>query len=448
MFHVYTNLGEYLSFSQSSIASLLLYKSCNEKRKIDKQTVDGFWHEVPRDIMDLIKRRLNLTDCIRSSIVCKSWRSLLMQKDVRPAPQLPWLLLPHGPQCKHLSFYSLTDGKPRNLKLPKSAQGGRYCGSAKGWLIISEETRLDPKIFLFNPISGAKLQLPSLTTIPSFGEFLDSLPDEYTGSAFMNRVELSSPDTSDCTIAAIFDTWRILAFCKPEDKSWIIFQGRVDDAAENSSFYRDILFSGGTLYALPWSTTSGGVGAAYTVGLENREVTLKVLPALGINDPEFFEVNEDHTDNRIFVEIFISFSLVESTNGELLIIRKFRDPFPSMDANQNQRPDPYRISTFQVYKLDPNNGCMTRLRSLGGQVIFLTDNGSSVLQATDFNGFQGNCIYFAADQPHFCFVADHPPLVCRESGVFYLDDGKFEQSFPSVNLPTHSQMTWFTPNPW
>ncbi|KAK9288050.1 hypothetical protein L1049_016496 [Liquidambar formosana] len=46
------------------------------------------------------------------------------------------------------------------------------------------------------------------------------------------------------------------------------------------------LFSGETLYALPLSKTSGGVVAAFTLGLENHEVTLKVLPALGINDPE------------------------------------------------------------------------------------------------------------------------------------------------------------------
>ncbi|KAK9287359.1 hypothetical protein L1049_015776 [Liquidambar formosana] len=447
MSNLYTNLGEYLSFSQSSISELLL--GYNKKPKTDEPTGYGRWHELPKDIMEIIIQRLNSTDRVRLSIVCKSWRPLVMQKDIPAAPQIPWLLLPHGPDCKRLSFYSLEEGKVHNLKLPKSAQGGWCCGSSKGWLVISKETSFKSEIFLLNPISGARRQLPSLTTIPSFDTFVESLPDDHIVSSFINRIELSSSDTSDCVVAAIFDSDRILAFCRPEDKSWSIFEGRDED---EEFIYHDILFSNETLYVLPSRKINGVFTAVNcTFGFEDREVDLKFLPALRIPEPEFVGAIEVFDDYRIVQGGLLDTYLVESINGELMVIFKIMDVLQGKDEEDEEEAfdvQYYRAREFEVYKVDPNNGtcCMTcRLKDLGGQVLFLTNSGSVSLQARDFNGFQGNCIYFAADRAYY---NDHHPLVSRDPGVFYLDDGRIERSFPSVDLPIHSMMSWFTPIPW
>lgn len=58
------------------------------------------WQTPPADIMEKILQRLTkLGDLIRLSIACKSWRSIVMRRDIRAAapPLFPWLLLQYYP---------------------------------------------------------------------------------------------------------------------------------------------------------------------------------------------------------------------------------------------------------------------------------------------------------------------------------------------------------------
>ena len=182
MAELYGNLGEYLSFSISSfLKQQILY--CNNKKskskskssKLSKSFVHvyGRWDELSDDMMGEILGRLNIIDRIQLGGVCKSWRSIVKQKDIHSAPSVPWLLLPHAQNCNSLSFFSMTEGIVHSIKLAKAAQGGWCFGSSKGWLTIARGTQDDPQVFLLNPISGFQCHLPSLTTIPYFKDFVD-----------------------------------------------------------------------------------------------------------------------------------------------------------------------------------------------------------------------------------------------------------------------------------
>jgi hypothetical protein len=129
---LYGNLGEYLSFSISSFfKQQILYR--NNKRSKSKSSklsksfvhVYGQWDELSDDMMGEILGRLNIIDRIQLGGVCKSWRSIVKQKDIHSAPSVPWLLLPHAQNCNSLSFFSMSEGIVHGIKLPKAAQGTR-----------------------------------------------------------------------------------------------------------------------------------------------------------------------------------------------------------------------------------------------------------------------------------------------------------------------------------
>jgi hypothetical protein len=228
MAELYGNLGEYLSFSVSSfLKQQILYR--NNKKSKSKSFVHVYsrWDEVPDDMMGEILGRLNIIDRIRLGGVCKSWRSIAKQKDIHSAPSVPWLLLPHAQNCNSLSFFSMSEGIVHNIKLPKAAQGGWCFGSSKGWLTIARGTQDDPQVFLLSPISGVHRHLPSLTTIPSFKDFVDMAWDPNRITSFIQKIEVSSTDLSKCIVAATFrlPIASILAVCKVGDKEWRVFQG-------------------------------------------------------------------------------------------------------------------------------------------------------------------------------------------------------------------------------
>jgi hypothetical protein len=220
MAELYSNLGEYLSFSVSSFLKQQILYHNNKKSKSSKSFVHvyGRWDEVPDDMMGEILGRLNIIDRIRLGGVCKSWRSIVKQKDIHSAPSVPWLLLPHAQNCNSLSFFSMSEGIVHSIKLAKAAQGGWCFGSSKGWLTIARGTQDDPQVFLLNPISGFQRHLPSLTTIPYFKDFVDVAWDPNRISSFIRKIELSSTDLSICIVAASFSLPNSLAVCKVGDK--------------------------------------------------------------------------------------------------------------------------------------------------------------------------------------------------------------------------------------
>nr|XP_028953539.1 uncharacterized protein LOC103442177 [Malus domestica] len=197
------------------------------------------WRDVgrhPLDFRENIVRRLDLLDLIRLSVLCKYWSSIAMRRDIRStAPPFPWLVLAQR-SSDYLEFSIPSEGKVIKIDLPKRNQG-RFHSSSKGWLNMVK----GKSIFLLNPISGDKQELPSLRNIPSLHRMYGGKPAQ-----FLHEIALSGSNTSECTVAAIFSSKEI-GVCRPGEKSWSIFS-MLDDRKGSPL---QLLFSScGMLYVL------------------------------------------------------------------------------------------------------------------------------------------------------------------------------------------------------
>ncbi|KAE8008803.1 hypothetical protein FH972_005278 [Carpinus fangiana] len=362
MAKLYGNLGEYLSFNVSSflkqqslyfsfsvfsfLKQQILYRN-NKKSKLSKSSKSfvheyGRWDEVPDDMMGEILGRLNIIDRIRLGGVCKSWRSIVKQKDIHSAPSVPWLLLPHAPICNSLSFFSMSEGIVHNIKLPKAAHGGWCFGSSKGWLTIARGTHDDPQVFLLNPISGFQRHLPSLTTIPSFKDFVDmgSLGwDPNCVTSFIQKIELSSTDLSRCIVTAIFrlPTANFLAVCKVGDKEWSVFQG----LKEKGSYCFDIKFHEDKLCALVEEEEEEEEVRFFChtmeLGSHEEAVVLKLIPNISARAPF---LNEEETEiGDIWIQRNALQSHLVESDGELLIVSALINSFFSVPGEEDEEED-------------------------------------------------------------------------------------------------------------
>lgn len=497
MFHACKNMGDFLSLVRhwSSSHSSALIKSVNSpihievapppllpltKEKMEKNTatddqVSNFWqHQLTGDIMETIVMRLSLTDRIRMSRVCKSWRApllmdnknLMINGGAGATPDIPWLLFPRGEgpaaaaiidNRRLFSFYSMSEGRFYNLELPKKALGGHCCGCIRGWLAITTESDFKPQLFLWNPLSGALLELPSLTTIPCFQEFLS----QKQGSFFINRIDILFVNSSaeQHIVAILCNYQRALAFCTLGDTRWIIFKENIDD-----KLYSDILFINNLLYTVDLDVNistdndslleerDNSVVETHTIVLTNNcQVVMKSikhvfdwgkLPSYEIQ-PGGFVIGK-HT--------FSTFSLLESAQGELLIARENIDFFKEKNEDDNyESPGPgieyYQTKGFEIFKVDIHSlEMMHKLTSLGDQVLFYSEHSTLSIPTRKFGlEFQKeNCIYFATTP--FCRDPDNFLQVSREAGVFNLEDGTIKRFLPSFKFPLQSAPVWLTPN--
>ncbi|KAI9181448.1 hypothetical protein LWI28_015097 [Acer negundo] len=511
------NLLQRLLLGCSSLVKLLLWRSKIKKKDHHdgvKQVFDDRdrccccrWDQLPTDISETIVDRLSSDiDCVRLSMVCKSWRSSVKNR-TRTRTRLPWLLLP--PQdTKHLKFFDFSAGSFCNFTLPKSLQGGKFCASSKGWLIIDKGPRFNPILFLYNPISGARFRLPSLKTIPSFQEYIREFKDVYNITSYVDKIELSSPDVSskNCVVAATFFNQGTFALCRPEDKMWSIFRG-----LDKNNSYPDILFFNGVLYALMFSEnlditfTTHNIRVGDGDGDRDDDVVLKLIPhgiSLRAEAGSCFTLNHpidwiplDQYETCWIAEKSILKSYLVESNGELLIIHKILNDIcviiggdededgvgngnedyefgennnhehdhhhhdddehdhneGNSDSDDNDYVDHFQVtqlSKFEIFRIgDPNSSDIdhvaTRLHSLDNRTLFVAERGSISIPLTSLDdGLKRNCIFFLDDSSHH--------NLSRDSGVFYIEDGRIERSFPFRwdDRTKFCMMTWFSPNIW
>ena len=346
-----------------------------------------------------------------------------------------------------LRIFQRLVGYGQGLSFPLSHKLADYCDKVIQATIPSlgdvlfQSPTLESNIFLFNPISGEIHQLPSLFTIPCYQQFLDNRKQDNV-SSFFRRIELSSDNVSECIVAGAFEcgypTRIMVAICRPGNKQWSIFTSKSED--ENFEFI-DFLFCRRTLYVI------GTVDhyENYNLELAGCEVNLKIIPSLPMEAEDVtLDIGLMTDDFVVFSKLSCNLYLVESTRKEMLLIKRFYDEFRKHDEDGDIYPWYLKTSSFYVFKMDSSTGQWQRLYNIDDQVLFISYGGSSSVSAKDFAaGVEGNCIYFAED---IDYDRDYPyPFLSRECGVFYIEDGRIERSFPSVNLPLHSHISWFTP---
>ncbi|KAF5747589.1 hypothetical protein HS088_TW05G00314 [Tripterygium wilfordii] len=215
---------------------------CLHKKKTPSSSSSSYgrWSELPVDIMAMILRILDSTDDhLNFSKVCKSWRYGASRAPIRL--QIPLVLLPSDTRrrakARWISLLDMSTGKIHEFNLPKPIHGGTCYGCSKGWILMGKRSweSIKPRLFLFNPISGSYVKLPS---IPITIHLFHSSSLSFLIEGFQLSSAAMSLSSTNSTVAIICHG--VIAICRPHSpktKRWITLQKGWWD-------YADIFFSG------------------------------------------------------------------------------------------------------------------------------------------------------------------------------------------------------------
>ncbi|RWW22960.1 hypothetical protein GW17_00012813 [Ensete ventricosum] len=380
------------------------------------------WSELPLELLGMIYDKLSIFDYIRCKIICKQWN--LASKfgyHHPPKPQAPWLMLP-GDNDFVAKCFSIVEKKIYNIPCPEPMIRRRIIiGSGYGWLTTMDELC---NMYLLNPLTGAQILLPSVTTLP----FVESVHDSQgqivqfiVGQErrrlcffsmhilFFGKVVLSAtPDAdNDFTIMMIYGLWKSLAFARAGDKAWT--------SIRSPYCYSDIIYHKAKFYTINFQ---------FIVEVWELD-ELAIRHNIIISDLPLYSLLG-----------FISTSyLVESLDNNLMFVYKFQKECGPIDNPKNVM--------FTVFSLDEHTLKWKRVKRLHEQTLFLGKNQSMCLSTIDFPELKQNCIYYTDDVFRLCgFNNDAKSQI----GIFYLED---EMTQPIDHLGHHLKWPpplWLTPS--
>ncbi|KAK9733103.1 hypothetical protein RND81_04G043500 [Saponaria officinalis] len=166
----------------------------------------------------------NIRDFVAFSSVCSSWRqaATTAKSNVNWRVNMPWLLLCENQNQNYRNLFDSDNSICYNISIPESI--GRKCyGTGSGWILC---IGLDREIHLFNPITLARLDLPSVHTFPHQPDEDDPdniRKDETVRNLFIHKaVVASQQDSSSLLVAVIYGLapWTYLCVAKPGDSKW------------------------------------------------------------------------------------------------------------------------------------------------------------------------------------------------------------------------------------
>ncbi|KAJ4805311.1 F-box family protein [Rhynchospora pubera] len=216
------------------------------------------WAHLPPLVSSLISVKIkSIPDYFRFRAVCSSWRSASDPKPRHLPPQVPWLMIPYDPYKKNDDgirlFYDCSESKTHKLHLPETINM-ICCGSFGGWLLLVMAAGED--MFLLNPLTRARIQLPSTATLEEhvrndysdiyFHEEGQQGYNPYLGDFAIRRVTFST-DLSDpnCLITIFLKGFQAILCCRVGDSGWTKVNtgwGDVDALYYNGRFH--VLFQG------------------------------------------------------------------------------------------------------------------------------------------------------------------------------------------------------------
>ncbi|KAF7127301.1 hypothetical protein RHSIM_Rhsim11G0176200 [Rhododendron simsii] len=367
------------------------------------------WASLPEELLVLVLRRLiQLSDYIRFGAVCKPWHAAAdHQKDHRRRelvhkPELPMLLIPPPAEtaeeadyhCRRL--YSVTRRKVLNLEL-RVPYPRRGCGSCHGWLATENEA--DAGVKLLNPFSGKSFRFPKVSLEP---DIKPTMRHKFCYENHILKVVLSHDPSlmpnNDFVVAEIFGMPRSLAYIKPGDNKWtyirrIVMSSLTDAIYHLGKFYVVDVYSG--IFSVDISSFS-----------ETRvEVVAPRTPTKA---------------NKAYI--------VQSRGEDLLLVQRFLE--------RRGKPRRWVTSCFKIFKVLGLGGGSSgtgssgaardgqivervEIHSLGDDTLFLGDNHSLSVSASDYPGCHPNCIYYTDD------CIDNNPYGSQDK-VLHCDEPFFE----------------------
>ncbi|KAL3651484.1 hypothetical protein CASFOL_004486 [Castilleja foliolosa] len=317
----------------------------------------------------------------------------------------PWLML--SPKLKggtmSNNFYSLADSMVHTPASPSDVIRNRVLtcrGSSHGWLALVSPQ--DDQLFLYNPISGRHINLPSIVSLPRLPE------DDAISRRDVAKLILScSPDEDEenCRAVVINGCGNTLAFCCPgRSKEWTI----IFDKKRGRRDYVDIVYS--DKQKLFFVLADCSRIETWDLGDSSRP---KFIKADKVDWTEYFR--NSSIKKKVKCLCGRAEYLVVA-NGDLLLVIRYILDYVGPDGQcfdhlDERRPDymgehkcdlsPVRCHHmtigFDIWKHDPKNRNFKYLdsSSLGDLAIFVgLHSHSAAIQASEFPEVKPGSIYF------------------------------------------------------
>ncbi|XP_048320136.2 F-box/kelch-repeat protein At1g57790 [Ziziphus jujuba] len=305
----------------------------------------GGWSVLPYDLLVEIAKRLIFEDFVAFSAVCSWWRSSAKKMGFFNSYNPPLLMyFEDQPPTKIVKCYSFSTCKTykipcKTYKIPLTKLNPHRVFLSLPWLIIVEQDF--HSIFLFNPLNGVQIELPSTSNpriLSEPGRFLASI-DKFVLSACPSK-------TSDYILASIHRYPFGLSFWRPGQTPW----NNAKVMMETDNDIASVIFHKGHFYGLD----KGGKFFKVFLDMNDMGIKLRVL-----------SVNKEKCKLTHIEDLY----LVESA-GALLIVSR----------SASWKPD--KICEFRVYEVNIVDGKWTRMMSLGDFSVHALDE------------CKPNCIYF------------------------------------------------------
>ncbi|BFG28432.1 hypothetical protein CerSpe_147060 [Prunus speciosa] len=391
---------------------------------IPSAVVSG-WAWLPSDLLHVIVEKLiPITDCIRFGAVCKHWQSVAChQKQQRLKSchkQLPMLMVPSKDnRHERRGLYSVTQGKTCSFEL-HVPYNKRLCGSSHGWLACVDENL---EVTLLNPFTKSTICLPPFKEVPQ-----SIHKQAYRCAHYIKKVVLSVDPSlfpNDYEAVALFDCIGTrVSHIKSGDHGWT----HIDQTVRFYYGMNQVIGFDDVIYYRGQFLAASREGGVFAINV-SRDPTYKphvsiIVPMVqGIDDQAY---------------------LVESSRGDLLLVRKFQ--------SLNYVECFTDTLSFKVFKLFSDCGdkieseWIEEIDSIGNDAFFLGGNNHSMcVSALDFPGCHPNSIYFCIDN----WVGDAYDEVQEPLGmaVFNLDNRKFGTNY-NCSSPSQKYMPpsiWILP---
>ncbi|KAL5570061.1 hypothetical protein UlMin_026636 [Ulmus minor] len=287
---------------------------------------------------------------------------------------VPMLLIPIAEE-KHLwTIYDIMNNKFLKSKLdfPYDKRFKRFCGSSGGWLMAVND---DYTLSLYKPYINTSIQLPSIFSPPPIDEDLVYDDSESEGSSggyeplggheyhILKFTITTDPleNPNDCVVMVIHGETYQFAFIRPaKDTTWTKFDvpAQLDEILTYDNHIFGITLIGGLLSFDVSNTCNTNV---------------KII------------TNGDSSWRGYYIKNYI----VNSCRGDLLQVERYLD----WDNDEGRV-----TKKFKVLKFDFDTRMWIEIKCLGEESLFLGDNSSISILASNFVGCQPNSIYFTNDE--------------------------------------------------
>ncbi|KAG5530627.1 hypothetical protein RHGRI_025555 [Rhododendron griersonianum] len=417
------------------------------------------WNEIPRDIWSLILEKVVtvITDHVPFCGVCRLWRSIGLEYRSNKFPvNVPGLMIPGGPTTatrtrRFLAFpvgKDITQLDHHDLPVLCVPHESLCRGSHGGWLVIVEKNMT---MYIYNPISGVRISLPPVASLPKPEPGNTSMSKWYVEKAILSAIPLSS-SSMDCFVLVFYECYE-MAYCKVGDVVWTAIEGPKPWRYIDAIFYKEVFYI---------MDHYGGI-CIFDVNLPHPKVT-----ELGISPPQlityvqkWYLVEFGGELLQILRDIDISGDLVESNEED--IDEGQQNNANEDDANDQEEEEEFdefdydnnydtrirnfinQTTDFQVFKLDMSSGLEPKwidVKDLEGGAVFVGLNQSFALSKPNLVGYKGDRIYFTDDDigSHKLFIRSG-----NDIGVFNIADSVFEPLYSAHSESTKPPAVWFTP---